>query len=142
MVTNKGVCGTASSMPAGIAFGCGIGVFITVIGAMVSAKMIDGGMLAETAIGYSSMVILLVASYFGSCTAFLKTKRRRLFSCLICGGVYFGMLLVATALFFGGQYRGIGVTALLIAAGSGCAALIGFPKRKQNHVLKRKNGYR
>ncbi len=142
MVVNKKVTGTASSIPAGVAFGCGISVMISVAGAMVFAKLIDIQVLPENAIGYSSMVILLISAFAGAWTANAKIKRRKMLSCLTCGAVYYCVLLAMTALLFGGQYQGMGVTALLIGAGSVCAIILEFPKRKQRSGRKRKNGYR
>lgn len=142
MVMNKKVTGTASSIPAGVTFGCVISVMISVAGAVIFAKMIDAGLLPEKAIGYSSMVILLISSFAGAWTAYGKIKRRKAFSCLISGAVYYGILLAMTALIFGGQYQGMGVTALLIGAGSICAMILEFPKDKQRAGRKRKIAYR
>ena len=142
MVVNKKVTGTASSIPSGVAFGCAVSVLIAVAGAVIFAKLIDSGLLPENAIGYSSMLILLISSFAGAWTSASKIKRRKAFSCLICGAVYYGILLSMTALLFGGQYQGMGVTALLIAAGSVCAIIPEFPKGKQKQLRKRKIGYR
>jgi hypothetical protein len=47
---------------------------------------------------------------------------------LISGGIYYLMLLAMTILFFGGHFRGMGVTALMVACGSILAILGGFSK--------------
>ena len=141
MVANQKITGTASSVPSGVAYGSGISIGIAVAGAMIFAKLMDAGLLPETAIGYSSMAILLVSSFFGSWAAAARIKRRKVFSCLICGAVYYAILLAMTALVFGGQYQGMGVTALLVAAGSICAILLEFPDGKQRTRRKRKNRY-
>ena len=142
MVINKKVNGTASSIPAGISFGCGTSLLMDVAGAMIFAKLIDAEVLAENAIGYSAMAVLLVSSFAGARTAYAKIKRRKLLSCLICGGAYYCVLLAMTALIFGGQYQGMGVTALLVAVGSMCAVMLELPKGQQRGGRKRKIGYR
>lgn len=113
-------------MPAGLAIGAAMALGCTLLGAMLVAKLIDSEMLAETAIGYGSVLILLTASFLSAMTAYGRIKRQRALVCMVSGGIYFLMLLAMTALFFGGQYTGIGVTAALIAAGSGCAVLLGL----------------
>ena len=81
------------------------------------------GRLKQENIGYGVMLLLLTASYAGAALASAKVKRRKGLVCLLTGVGYFALLLAVTALFFGGQYSAVGVTALLILAGSGCAAL-------------------
>ena len=142
MVVNKKVTGTASSIPAGVAIGCTISVLIAVVAAGAFAKLIDAGVMGETTIGYCAMVILLISSFAGAWTAAAKIKHRKALCCLTCGAVYYGILLGMTALIFGGQYQGMGVTALLIGAGSVCAMMLEFPKGKGRTGRKRKIGYR
>ncbi len=120
--TNKPT-GRASSIPLGLAGGTICGCSILLIGTAVLAKLIDGNVLQENAIGYSIMVILLVASYGGARFSYSKIKRKQLVVCVASGAVQFGILLGITALFFDGQYNAVGVTALLILCGSGLAAL-------------------
>ncbi len=79
--------------------------------------------MAESAIGYGAMGTLALASLCGALTAIWRIKRRYLVMCLCSGLCYFVCLLCCTALFFGGQYAGMGVTALVVLGGSLCAAL-------------------
>ena len=64
----------------------------------------------------------------GAWVAWKKIKRLRLQVCLISGGIYYLMLLGMTILFFGGQFCGMGVTALMVACGSILPILGGFSK--------------
>ena len=130
MTVNHKVTGTAVSMPMGIGIGCGISMLLTVLGAGIAAKMIADEVLRETAIGYSAMTIVLIASSIGSLLAIRKVKRRKLQVSMLVGAVYFVSLMAMTALLFGGQYQGMGVTALLVDAGSGAVALLGSRERK------------
>ena len=115
--------GRTSSMAKGVAIGVITSVMVTILSAAILAKLVDAKLLAEEKIGYVILVILLLASYLAGKIAWTKTKRRRLMTCALAGGIYFGVLLSMTALFFGGQYESVGVTALLILAGIGLASL-------------------
>lgn len=130
MTVNHKVTGTAVSMPMGIGIGCGISMLLTLAGAGAVAKLIADEVLRETAIGYGAMAVILMASVCGSLIAVNKVKKRRLQVSLLVGAGYLVMLLAVTALFFGGQYQGMGVTALLIFAGSGAVILLGSRNKK------------
>ncbi len=126
MVVNRKVSGTAASMPGGLVLGAVVSLGVTILMSSLLAKMINDGMMKAENIGYGIMVLLLAASFTGALTACSRIKRRRMLVCGLEGLIYFGILLSITALFFGGQYSGVGVTALLIMAGSFCAALLGL----------------
>lgn len=116
---------TALSMPGGLAWGAGVSIGITLVGVAVLATLVDREKLDMGKIGYWLLGLLLLGSFLGALAAWGRIRRRRVLVCLASGGVYLGILLGITALFFGGQYSGVGTTALLILAGSGTAALLG-----------------
>lgn len=126
MVVNQKPTGRAMSMPAGLVFGAAISLGVTLLAAAVLAKLVDMEKLAWENIGYGIMILLLLASFSGAMAAFAKIKRQRMLVCAISGAVYFGILLSITALFFGGQYDSVGVTAALVLAGSIAAGLLGL----------------
>ena len=136
MTVNQKVTGRAVSIPAGVTMGCAASLAITVVGSLLVAKLISAEVLADTAIGYGAMFILLTASALGSAISAAKTKRLRLQVCLLSGGAYYASLLAVTALFFGGQYQGMGVTALLVAAGTGVVILLGGREKKRPKYRK------
>ena len=140
MTVNRKVTGTAVSMPAGIGIGCGISLLLTLLGAGTAAKLIADEVLQETAIGYGAMVIILLASISGSWIAVKKVKKRRLQVAMLVGVGYFASLLATTALFFGGQYQGMGVTALLVLAGTGTVVLMGSREKKPQKRRKVRSG--
>lgn len=119
--------------------GLGVCLGVTVGAAALLAKLVDSETIPWENIGYGVMVLLLLASFLGALTAYGKIKRQRLMVCLMTGGGYFAVLLAMTALFFGGQYDSVGVTFLLILAGSGTAGLLGLrqgrgeKKRRMSH---------
>ncbi len=113
-------------MPVGFAIGAGVSLGITLLLAVIVAKLVDSGTLTEASIGYCAMVILLLSALAGSLAAWGRIKRRRIMVCGIAGGLYYLLLLAMTASFFGGQYQGMGVTALMVLCGCAGAALMGL----------------
>jgi putative membrane protein (TIGR04086 family) len=124
MVSNKKVSGRAMSMPAGICAGVITSVILTLLGAVAVALLLNGQYIEQNQIGYGSMVTLLVASAIGAWFACVRIKHRYLMVCLISGVGYYAALLAISAMFFGGQYQGMGVTLLVILAGSVSVGLI------------------
>lgn len=110
----------------GLLAGCGVSMLITLIAAALLARLLDSEKLAWENVGYGIEAALVLASFCGSMTAFRKIKRQRLVICAVSGVMYFCILLGLTALFFGGQYESVWLTAGLILAGSGAAALLGL----------------
>lgn len=135
MTVNRKPTGTASSIPAGLAWGGVTALGVTLLGALVTAKLIDSGAMEWSQSGYGVMVILILASWLGALTAAGRVKRRRLMICMGTGAVYLLLLLAMTALFFGGRYSGVGETGLLIL----CGSLLGvFTQMKGKTGKKRK----
>ena len=125
MVMNRKVTGKASTIPGGLAIAGAVSMGITLILAVLAAKLVDSEVIPESGIGYLSLGILLLSSMTGAATAWGRIKRQRLAVCLGAGAVYYVLLLSLTALFFGGQYQGMGVTGLVIAGGCCCVLLTG-----------------
>lgn len=118
MTVNRKPTGRAAAMPQGLASGVLAAASITIAGAAVTAKLIDSGILSWQRSGYGVMVTLILASWLGAVVSAARIKRQRLAVCAMTGLLYFGTLLLTTALFFGGRYSGVGETALLILCGS------------------------
>ena len=123
-------------MPGGAALGVGVSISITVLGAMLLAWLIVSERMAETAVGYGAMLILVLSSFLGSLIGCAVIKRRRLMVCGICmAGYYLGLIMIA--LLFGGEFQGMGVTALFVALGGGITAVLGL-KGNRSGVRKHK----
>lgn len=142
MVTNRKPTGRASSMPRGLAVGAAVSMAITLVSALVMAGLLDAEKLAWENVGYGIMVMVFCGAFLGAVTGYHLVKRQRMVVCLMGGGIYFLMLLAVTALFFGGQYDGVGATGVLILGGSGCAALLGLRqgrggRRRRNRRVSR-----
>lgn len=128
MTKHKKVTGTAASMPAGIGLGVGISIGITVLGAAILAWLVTTERMRESAIGYGVMVILVLAAAAGALTACGAIKHRKLMVCGISAvGYYLALLLFALA--FGGQFQGMGVTALMVLLGGGIAAILSLVEK-------------
>lgn len=129
MVTNQKRTGTAITMPAGLALGAAVSLVITIGAAAIIALLIQEEIIPESAAGYGVMILLLLAATAGTATANRKIKRRKLLVTALSAAVYYAILLSITALFFGGQYHGMGVTALLVLCGSALQLFTGQQSR-------------
>lgn len=122
MVINRKPTGRAASMPAGLLAGGICSLTGTLVLSAVLAKLVDIEKVPQDKIGYGIMVLLLVCAFLGANIACGRIKRQYLVVSAISAGIYFLILICITALFFGGQYSGIGVTAILVLCGSVLAA--------------------
>ena len=116
--------GKAASMPGGLALGAGVSVGVTLVLSAIIAKLVQMEVLRQDQIGYAVMVLLITASSLGAAIAQGKVKHQRVLVCMLSGLIYYVILICITALFFGGQYTGFGVTGLLILGGAGTTALL------------------
>ena len=143
MIKNVKPTGRAMSMPGGLALGAAFSMGITLAGCLLLAKFVHYGSIKPDSIGYGILVLLLIASFLGAVLAQGKIKRRIWLVCMLSGILYFTILLSITALFFGGQYYGVGVTGLLVMCGAMTAGLTfagqGSRRRKNGKHLKRKH---
>lgn len=121
---DKKITGRAASVPAGLAIGALVSVAVTVLISAIGAYLVINEMLPQEQIGYCSIFALLASSILGAITAANRVKHRNLVVSLLSGLAYFVILLSVTALFFGGQYEGVGVTFIVILLGTAAAALI------------------
>ncbi|MBE6986018.1 MAG: hypothetical protein E7433_01145 [Ruminococcaceae bacterium] len=142
MAGNQKVTGTASSLPVGIILGVLTALLVTLMGSAVTAWLILGEKIGDSSVGYCSALITLLASAFGSEISWLRTKRLRLQVCLITGVAYYLLLLAMTAVFFGGIYLGMGMTAISVLCGCGTIALLGVRGGKRTKFKGMKKVYR
>lgn len=123
MINNHKATGRALSMPAGFAIGLCFSLCTTLILSVILAQLVSAEKLEWETIGYGIMAILLITSIIGAKATCMMIKRRKLISCMLAGLFYWLALLMTTALFFGGQYSGMGVTGLIILCGSALVCL-------------------
>lgn len=140
MHMNKKVTGRAFAIPVGLGIGALISLLVTLAGAAFLSYLITAELMGEGTIGFASMIIMGIATVVGALGAVGLVKRLRLQVCMMTGGCYYLLLLAMTALFFGGRYQGMGVSALVILAG---CALVAFIPVKSGYSRKRsKMAYR
>lgn len=132
--------GTAMSIPAGIAFALLASMVMTLAGSALTALLVSSEKIGEGAIGYMAMLILALASVIGALVAVMLVKRLRLQVSMIFGGSYYLLLLAMTALLFGGQYQGMGITACIILVA--CAVVAFFPAKGAKIGKRTKMAYR
>lgn len=137
MTVNRKPTGVASSVPAGLAWGAVASLALTLAGSLMASKLINDEVLSWDHSGYAVLLILLLSAWSGAMVAAGKIKRQRLIMCLASGALYFVLLLGAAALFFGGQYSGVGETGLLIFCGSMLGVLAGYPVKTRRNGRKR-----
>jgi len=127
--------GRARSIPAGIGWASLIMMGWTLTGAAITAWLILRGTMPEQWIGYCALVILIIGGYIGAWTSYTMIKHRRALVGGLAGATYMLCLTGVNAVFFGGQYEGIGATMLAILAGCGSWILMGLrsgKRRKQS----------
>ncbi len=130
MITNHKPTGRAMSMSGGLASGGITSLGFTLLYVFVLAKALDMQVIAWEKIGYYIMVMLVLSSALGAIVSVSRIKRQRLMVSFLSGIIYFAILMSITALFFGGQYEAVGITALLILAGAVCVGLLGIRKNR------------
>ena len=135
---NQKMTGRASTIPGGLAIGETVGMLITLLIVVVGAVLVSNEVIDFENIGYCSMIALVLGSVTGAVTAVKKIKRRKFLMGVLSGVVYYLMLLMVTALFFGGQYRGMGVTLLLVLGGSIAGAIMA--NREKGRGMKHRSG--
>ena len=140
MRRNRKIKGTSTGIPAGLAIGALISLIITMAGAAVMAYLVLNETVGESGIGYASMIVLFIGAAMGAWGAYSSIKKQRLQICLMSAGVYYLILLAITALFFGGQYQGLGVTALVVLIGTQVVAF--FPGKESAKIKFKKHAYR
>lgn len=116
--------GRAMTVPSGLAVGATVSMTTTIVIAFLGAQMVMNGILSQEQIGYCSLAALLASTILGAITACNRIKTRKLFVCILSGCIYLSVLLATTALFFGGQYQGFGVTAATVLIGCVAAMLL------------------
>ena len=134
------ISGKSVGIPLGLAVGELVSMIITVAAAAVAAWLIATEKIGEGGIGYAATIITALAAAVGAWVSSALIKRMRLQICMLSGVCYFLILLALTALLFGGQYRGIGLSAIVILCA--CALIALLPSKNKGLKMKKKIGNR
>ena len=121
MIQNRN--GKMSMKSSALILGTLLSLLATLVGSGILAKLLDAAFLGENSVGYGAMIVVILSSWIGALVSVRKQNGRRMLSSMAVGAAYFLVMLGVNAIFFGGQYSGIGVTALLVFCGSFLAVL-------------------
>lgn len=141
MTNRKRSAGKAKSVPAGMGISAFMSMGITLILSVVIAYFLNNETITWAQAGYWIMGMLFTASFIGSKCAYGAIRQQHLLVSVMSGILYWGLLLIGTALFFGGKFGAVWETAGIIAAGSCSAALLSKPFTGNNGG-KKKRSYR
>ncbi|MBE6922880.1 MAG: TIGR04086 family membrane protein [Ruminococcaceae bacterium] len=119
----KKATGTAPSLLRAVACGITASCVGAILWAAVLAKLLDGEVIKMETVGYWTMAAHVTAVLAGGLFAAGRAGHRRALVMGITGAGYYICLLLVNALFFGGQFTGMGVTLLLVAAAVGAGTL-------------------
>lgn len=136
MRVNRKPTGRAAAVPVGLGWGLLTSAAITLLGCLFAAHLINREILSWDHSGYGVMVILLLSAWAGAAVTAAKIKRRKAVMCIGAGTAYFLLLMAMTALFFGGQYSGVGETGLMIFCGSMLGILTGIREKRRGKTVK------
>lgn len=114
------------------------GITATLAGTAILSWLIIREMLQETSIGYCAMGVILIASGLASFMAARSAGKGIAYLAGLSGLIYFAVLIGANALFFKGEFQAMGVTALLVLAGSGTSMLLAGRNKKTRKPSRRK----
>lgn len=138
MIGSGNLTGRSMSVQGGLILSGSTSLGITLLLSALLAKLLDSQRLSWEQAGYWIMVMLFTAAFAGAKAAIAAIKRQRLAVSAMSGVLYWGLLLCITALFFGGNFDAVPETALIIIAGSGCAAMVSLPLKKRRAHPRRK----
>ena len=134
--------GESSSVMRGMAIGMCMGLLAMLGFSAICATMIAMEIVVPNAENYCTVVILLICTFIAASIAARRTNGKRLLVCMFTGVVMFLVLLSMTAMFFGGQYRGVGMTSVFVFLGSIIAGFAGLRDRKRGNSHKSKIRHR
>lgn len=126
------------TLPAGLVIGLLVSIGTTLFMSCVLSWLIHSEQLLESAANYGVLVILLISPAVGAAVAAALIKEKRLIVCMASGVCYIILLLACTALFFGGQYQGVGVTVLAVLAGCIGIGLLGLKGERTRFPARHK----
>ena len=129
----KKISGKATSVGGAALLGMVLGVVWTLVSAMGIAKLVDMEVLPMENVGYGSMAAVLSAVFVSASLAGRKAGHMVVQAAVMAGGAYFLCLLLVNALFFGGNFVGLGVTFLLVLIAIAAAILAAGRGRSGRH---------
>lgn len=99
------------------------GVAAAFLGAAILAKLVDMELLKMENLGYGILILHPLSVLLGARSAGRRAGHRAPAAAAMTGAGYYLVLLLVNALFFGGDFTGLGVTLLLVGLGAGAGIL-------------------
>lgn len=132
--------GKASSIPLGLTYGVISALSVTILGAAITAKLLDNENIKHNQIGYAIMIFMIISVWIGSIVSIHKIKRQKVMVSLLTATIFYCVLLILNALLFGGDIYGAGETALLVLCG-GMLPVLFKSKENKPHKIKKLKTY-
>ena len=131
--------GRQVSIPMGVALGAVGSVVVSGAGAALVAALVAGERLSQEGIRTAAIAVQFLSAGVGAVLSVGSVKQKKLPVALLTGGSYLVLLLSLTALFFGGQYQGVGYGALAILVGAILPPVLtlGGEKRGKHRLIKK-----
>lgn len=142
MTTTRKPTGRTKSIPVGLALGALTALGITVGLSLIGGKLMDMGIMGENVSGYWAMGMLMLSAFAGAMVAVKSIRRQKLAVCSMSVMIYYITLLGMTALLFGGELQGVGVTALVVLCGGALAAMAVSRQSRGGGRTRRRRGRR
>ena len=129
----------ADTLVVGTAAGVIVSCLITLLLAGITAILIINGKIPESIMPYLSIATVFIANYLGVFVAGRSVSEKKLITCIVCGSIYFFILLAAKILVFEGEFDHGITTVISIILGIGLAVLtVTKPKKQQTGKKFRK----
>lgn len=113
---------------AAVLTGVGVSIVVTFVGTLAIALLVMKETISDQSIGYCVLGLTLAASMVGSITTTQILKSKLLIVSLATSVTFALVLLSVTAMFFGGEYRGVAITLPVIIGGGISAVLFSWKK--------------
>lgn len=121
-------------LPVSLAIGAGGSIGVTLLLSAIAAHLIHLELISEESARSCVVLVLILSSAAGAAIAWLRVGHHKLLVCAAAGMAYYVVLLACTALFFGGEFRNMAVTALAILGGAGAVVLTGLRESKRGYT--------
>ena len=138
MIAAGRTTGKSMSIPGGLALSGVTSMCITLLFSLLLAKLLNDQKVSWDQVGYWIIVMLFTSAFLGAKAAITSIRRPRVVISVMSGTLYWALLLCITALFFGGNFDAVSETAMVIIAGSSCAAMVSLPQKKKRSIRSRK----
>ena len=126
------------SLPISIGIGCFVSVVMMLLGTMAIAMLLDGQAMGTEKIDYGVMIVTALSSIAGCFAAKKAAGKNILLVCMVTGVCYFLVLLSCNVLFFGGAFRAVFVTGVLILGSCACVSLLGLTQKRTRGSKRKK----